>query len=261
MHFGHKLEPLVADEYVRRTGKRAVICPATLVHKDYPWMIANVDRVIVDDDWKPVGILEVKTADARLLKDWEDGEPPMSYIYQLNWYLMITDLHYGCFAALIGGNKFVMIEVWRNDELCQEMFEAGKTFWNYNVKQLIEPEVNGSDADDAFLKEQFGDVVKNSEMQLDDEEDSELAETVVKGKAQIKEIEKQISEATNKLKNKLQNTEIGYTSDHIIKWSPRKQTRVDTDKLKTDFPEVYEKCKKQTAYRVFTIKGGKTDED
>jgi putative phage-type endonuclease len=261
MSWGHKLEPIVADEFMQRTGKKVVICPATLRHKDHPWMIANVDRIIVDDEGKPVGILEVKTADARLLKDWEDGEIPMSYIYQLNWYLMILDLKYGAFAALIGGNRFVMIEVYRNEDLCKDMFEAGDRFWNYNVKSLISPELSGSDADSDFLKEQYGNVVKNSELMMVEEEYTELAQDIVDGKAQIKELEKRVAEATNKLKEKLQDTEIGYTADHIIKWSPRKQTRVDTDKLKTDFPEVYEACKKTTSYRVFTVKGGKTDED
>lgn len=260
MHFGHKLEPLVADEFQRRTGKRIVICPATLRHKDYPWALANIDRVIVDEDEKPIGLLEVKTADARLLKDWEDGEIPLSYIYQLNWYLWITDLHYGCFAALIGGNRFVSIEVYRNDELLADMIPAADKFWNYNVKQLVEPEISGSDADEDFIKEQFGSVVKNSEMVLADEEDNDLAEFIAEAKQEVKDLEKQITEATNKLKNKLQNTEIGYTADYIVKWSPRKQTRVDTDKFKSEYPDIYAKCTKTTAYRVFTIKGGKSDD-
>lgn len=261
MHFGHKLEPLVADEFMARTGKKVVICPATLRHKDYPWMLANIDRVIVDENEVPVGLLEVKTADARLLKDWEDGEIPMSYIYQLNWYLMITDMQYGAFAALIGGNRFVMIEVYRNDELCKAMFEAADRFWNINVKQLIEPEVSGSDADSDFIKEQYGDVERNSEVQLAEEEYNDLAQTILEGKAEIKKLEKVVAEATNKLKEIMQNTEIGYTADHIIKWSPRKQTRVDTDTLKTDFPDVYEKCKKTSTYRVFTVKGGKIEDE
>jgi putative phage-type endonuclease len=258
MSWGHKLEPIVADEYMIRTGKKVVICPATLCHKDHPWMIANVDRVIVDEDGVPTGILEVKTANSRLLKDWEEGEIPISYIYQLNWYLWITGLKYGAFAALVGGNTFVMIEVWRNDELLIDtIIPAADKFWNVNVKQLIVPELDGSDADTEFLKEQYGSVVKDSEMVLPDEESNKIAQFIVDGKAQLKQLELEITQASNTLKEKLKNTEIGYTADHIIKWSPRTQTRVDTDRLKISFPEVYDKCKKTSAYRVFTIKGGK----
>jgi putative phage-type endonuclease len=254
MGWGHKLEPLVADEYMARTGKKVVICPATLQHKDYPWAIANTDRIIVDDEGKPVGILEVKTANSRLLKDWEEGDIPLAYIYQLNWYLWILDMQYGAFAALVGGNKFVMIEVWRNDDLVKEMIAAGDTFWNYNVKNLVEPVVSGSDADTEFVKEQNADVVKNSEITLLDDDTVDLAATIVEGKKLIKELEAQVAEATNKIKERMTTNEIGYTADHVIKWSPRTQTRVDTDRLKIEFPEVYDKCRKTTSYRVFTVK-------
>lgn len=255
MAWGHKLEPIVADEYMKRTGNRVVICPATLQHKDHPWALANVDRIIVDNEGKPYGVLEVKTADARLLKDWEDGEIPTSYIYQLQWYLWITDLQYGCFAALVGGNRFVMIEVFRNDELLQnEMIPAADKFWNYNVKNLIEPELSGSDADSDFIKEIYGNVEKNSEVVLEDDEDNELANFIFEAKQQVKQLEKDIAEASNKLKEKLKDTEIGYTTDRTIKWSPRKQTRVDTDKFKSEYPEIYAKCTKTSAYRVFTVK-------
>lgn len=253
MSWGHKLEPIVADEYMKRTGNKIVICPATLRHRDYPWALANVDRVIVDDEGKPTGILEVKTANARLLKDWEEGDVPMSYIYQLNWYLWITDLQYGAFAALIGGNKFVMIEVYRNDELLKDMITAGDTFWNHNVKNLIEPDVSGSKADGEFIKELFGDVERNQEITLDDE-DNDLANFIVDTKKQIKDLEKQANEATHKLQLKMKNNEFGYTTDHVIKWTFVKQTRVDTDKLKTEFPEVYSKCLKRSGYRRFTVK-------
>lgn len=255
MSWGHKLEPIVADEYMARTGKKVVICPATLRHKDYPWRLANVDRVIVDEKGVPIGVLEVKTTDARMIKDWEEGDIPMSYIYQLQWYLGILDLPYGAFATLVGGNRFVMIEVYRNDELIAEMTEKGDRFWNYNVKQLIEPEISGEEAEGEFLKDLYSEVEKGSEIHLNDEEDDELAAFIVEKKALIKELEKQVKEASFKLQSKIQNKEIGYTSGHVIKWSPRQQNRVDTDRLKIEFPEVYEKCRKTTKFRVMTIKG------
>lgn len=254
MGWGHKLEPIVADEYMARTGKKVVICPATLRHKVYPWRIANVDRIIVDENEKPIGILEVKTANSRLLKDWEEGDIPVSYIYQLQWYLDIVDLDYGAFAALVGGNQFVMIDVVRNKELLKEMNEAGDTFWNHNIKNMVEPEISGSSADGEFLKEQFIDVLKGTEKVLSDDEDNELAWTVVDAKALIKKTEAVMKEAQHKLQSKLENTEIGYTPDFVVKWSPRSMTTVDTSKLKEEYPEIYDKCKKTSRFRVMTIK-------
>lgn len=254
MHFGNKLEPLVADEYMARTGNRVVICPATLRDKKHPWKLANVDRIIVDEDGVPTGILEVKTTDSRMMKSWEDGEIPMSYIYQLQWYLSILNLNHGAFATLVGGNRFIMIEVYRNTDLEKEMHEAGDTFWNYNVANMIEPEITGQGAEGDFIKEAYGAVIKDSEIALHEEEYEELANFIVEGKEQMKELKKAVDEATHKLQVKMAENEIAHTLTKTVKWSPQKQNRVDTDKLKIEYPEVYEKCRKEIRFRKFTVK-------
>ena len=255
MHFGRMLEPIVANEYVRRTGNKVVVSPATLSHKGYPWAIANVDRLIVDDKGVPYGILECKTASEYMDEAWSEGDVPLSYLYQLNWYLWVTGLEYGVIACLVGGNKFYHYEVWRNDELLKnEIIPKVDRFWNYHVKNLIEPELTGTDADSEYVANENSEVIKGSEIVLEDETMNELAATVKKCKTKIKELEATEKEAANRLKDVLKNNEIGYTQDHIIKWSPRSQSRVDTTKLKEKYPEVYADCIKQISFRVFTVK-------
>ena len=255
MHFGHMLEPIVANEYARRTGNKVVVSPATLVHKDYPWAIANIDRLIVNDEGIPYGILECKTASEYMDDAWSEGDIPISYLYQLNWYLWITGLEYGVIACLVGGNKFYHYEVWRNDELLRdEIFPKVDRFWNYHVKNLIEPELTGTDADSEYIANENSEVIKGSEIVLEDKTMNELAATVKECRAKIKELEAIEKEAANRLKDALKNNEIGYTQDHIIKWSPRSQSRVDTTKLKEKYPEVYKDCLKLSSYRVFTVK-------
>lgn len=254
MHFGHLLEPIVADEFAQRTGKKLVEMGATVYHKDYPWRRANVDRLIVDDDGKPYGILECKTTSEYNNDEWESGDILLSYVYQLNWYMHILDLTYGAFACLVGGNKFYYYEVFRNDELLNETIIPTVTdFWFNNVQALKEPELQAQDTE--FANTVFAEVVKNSEIALEDEESNSLANTVFECKAKIKELTQIMEEAQNRLKDRLKDKEIGYCRDYTIKWSPRSQKRVDTLMLKTDFPEIYEKCIKQTEFRVFTIKG------
>ena len=254
MHFGHLLEPIVADEFARRTGKKLLNVDATFSHKDFPWMRANVDRLIVDDDGKPYGILECKTTSEYNNEEWEDGDILLSYIYQLNWYLYILDLKYGAFACLVGGNKFYHYAVYRNDELIENtLLPAAKNFWFNNVLALKEPELQATDTD--FANAVYSEVVKNSEVSLVDDTANELARTVVECKAKIKELTATMEEAQNRLKDRLQDHEIGYCQDYTVKWSPRSQTRVDSNILKQDFPEVYEKCKKLVSFRVMTIKG------
>lgn len=254
MHFGHMLEPIVADEYSQRSGNKVIAVNATLVHKDYPWALANVDRLIVDDDGRPVGILECKTTSEYMNEEWESGEILMSYVYQLNWYLWILGLERGAFACLVGGNKFYYYDVFRNDELLENtIIPAAKSFWFDNVLALKEPEMQATDTD--FANSIYSTVVKNSEIMLPDDETNELARTVFDCKAKIKELEKIMSEAQNRIKDRLQDNEIGYTKDFTVKWSPRSQMRVDTDKLKSDFPEIYAQVQKKIEFRAMYVKG------
>jgi putative phage-type endonuclease len=254
MHFGHMLEPIVAYEFALRTGKRLVTADATLQHKDYPWALANVDRFIVDEDGKPIGVLECKTSSEYMNEEWASGEILLTYLYQLNWYLWITGLEYGAFACLVGGNKFYYYEVYRNDELLKNtIIPQAENFWLNNVCALKEPELQASDSD--FAKETYSEVVKNSEVFFDDDTTNDIMRTVFDCKAKIKELEGILEEAQNKLKDRLKENEIGYSKDFVVKWSPRSQTRVDTTALKTNFPEVYEQCKTTTSFRVMTVKG------
>lgn len=262
MHFGHLLEPIVADEFARREltadkcreGWQVTELGATVCHKDFPWMRANVDRLIINAEGKIMGILECKTTSEYNNDEWEAGDILLSYIYQLNWYMYILDIKWGAFACLVGGNKFYSYEVFRNDDLIENtLVPAAKDFWFNNVQKLVEPELQAVDTELANIT--YSDVEKNSEVFLEGESDNDLARTVFECKQQIKELERIHDEAANRLKDRLQEHEIGYCRDFTVKWSARSQTRVDTTRLKKDFPEVYDQCKKQVNFRVFTIKG------
>lgn len=255
MKFGNLLEPVVAEEYARRTGANLVTVSCTLHHKEHPWALANIDRLIVDDDGCPIGILECKTTGEYNNDAWENGELLMSYIYQLNWYMWILGIEKGAFACLVGGNKFYYYDVFRNDELLNDVIiPAAKSFWFDNVMALKEPELQSADTE--FANAVYSSVVKNSEITLEDDTANDLASTVFECKIKIKELEATMTEAQNRLKDRLKDHEIGYTKDFTVKWSPRAQTRVDNDKLKTNFPEIYQQVLKKIEFRAMTIKGG-----
>lgn len=262
MRFGHLLEPIVADEFARRelTADKdrldweLVELGATVCHKDYPWMRANVDRLILNQYGEIVGILECKTTSEYNHEEWENGDILLSYIYQLNWYMYILDIKWGAFACLVGGNKFYSYEVYRNDELLEtEIIPKVKSFWFDNVIAFKEPELQAVDTE--FANVTYEAVERGSEIVLDDDDSNALANTVFECKTKIKELTSIMEEAQNRLKDRLKDKEIGYCQDYTVKWSPRSQRRVDNTMLKTDFPEVYEKCLKTTEFRVMTVKG------
>lgn len=254
MRFGHLLEPVVADEFATRTGAKLVTLGCTLQHKEFPWALANIDRLIVDENDKPIGVLECKTSGEYNNDDWESGDILLTYIYQLNWYLWILGLERGAFACLVGGNKFYHYEVFRNDELLQNtIIPAAKAFWFDNVLALKEPALQAADTE--FANNVYSAVVKNSEVVLEEDIYNDLAKTVFDCKASIKQLEGIMEEAQNRIKDRLKDTEIAYTKDFTIKWSPHAQTRVDLDKLKSAFPEVYAQVLKKIEFRAMYVKG------
>lgn len=261
MHFGHVLEPIVADEYARRElceggshpDYHLVVTEATLQSLENPWALANVDRLIVDSNNVPQGILECKTTSEYMNDEWETGDILTTYIYQLNWYLYVTGLQWGVFACLVGGNKFYTYEMVRNDELINDvLLPHGKAFWEENVMKLKEPEMQATDTE--FANGLYKNVVKASEISFTDDGFNQLAKTVFNCKKQIKELEAILEEAQNRIKDRMQDHEIAYCSDYTVKWSPRSQSRVDTALLKAQYPKAYADCLKKVEYRAMSVK-------
>lgn len=256
MHFGHVLEPIVAHEYSLRTGAKLYDAQVTLEHLEHPWALANVDRFILDDEGKPVGVLECKTTSQYNQEDWENGDIPVTYYYQLQWYLWITGLEWGAFACLVGGSSFYYYTVYKDMELLNNVIiPKAKDFWFNNVKKLIEPEMQASDAD--FVDATNAECIKSSEMFFEDDITNELLGTIYSCKAKIKELEAIVTEAQNRIKDRLGSTEIGYSADFTVKWSPRTRTALNASMVKELYPEVYGKCLSSTSYRQMTVKASK----
>lgn len=261
MHFGHMLEPIVADEYERRElceggahpDYHLEVVNATLQSLENTFALANVDRLIVDSNGVPQGILECKTTSEYMNDEWESGEVLTTYIYQLNWYLYVTGLKWGAFACLVGGNKFYTYEMVRNDDLINDILvPRGKEFWEENVLKLKEPEMQQADTD--YVNGLYNKAVKSSEISFTDDGFNELAKTVYTCKQQIKELEDIRDEAMNRIKYRMKDHEIAYCQDYTIKWSPRTQRRCDSALLKAKYPKVYMECLKTVEYRAMSIK-------
>lgn len=88
-YWGNVMEDVVAQEFSIRTGLRVRRRNAILKHPEYPFMLANVDRLIVG---KREG-LECKTASEYLKGSWEDEEIPAAYLYcryNTTWPSLVT---------------------------------------------------------------------------------------------------------------------------------------------------------------------------
>lgn len=132
---GRELEDFVAKKFMKKTGLSVRRAPKIYVHFQHGFLRCQVDRLITGNDDE---LLEVKTASAWKLKEWEGDEIPQEYICQVIWQLGITGRTKGWIAVLIGGQKFIFKEISFDRELFDQMVEQALVFWKM-VKEKTPP--------------------------------------------------------------------------------------------------------------------------
>lgn len=256
MHWGHMLEPVVAQEFEARFPDFFCVEPGcTLKRKDAPYLLANVDRFVLDKQTrKIIGILECKTANENLNEEWANGEVPISYMYQVQHYLYVTGLKHAWISCLVGGNKFYTYDIFFDEQLYTSVIKpALDEFWFENVLKLQEPKVQS--ADNGFFDTLFvADSTANEPVSLADNKFDIIGDQLSSLKAQKKQIEEEIDKLQAEIKAALQDHIIGYSPSYEYKWSPRSRTGIDSTLLRTEYPEVYDACSKVTTYRQMSIK-------
>lgn len=248
VYWGTVLEQAVADRFTELTGLKVKKC-GTLQSLDYPFMIANVDRLVVGEN----AGLECKTANGFKAKEWEGDNVPDSYYLQCQHYMAVTRYEKWYIACLIGGNHFVWKEIPRNEDDITALIEAEKAFWEDNVKGGIMPDVDGSKSCSQALAERFPGGVTDS-ITLPKEADELLAEIDELNEAADR-IKDQIESKKNSVKLMLGDHEIAYAGERKVTWKTQAgRTTIDSKKLKAEMPDVYEKYSKQgNPIRVFKI--------
>jgi putative phage-type endonuclease len=130
IRFGNLMEEVIAREYARRNAVRVRRRNAILAHAKYPWMRANVDRLI---EGQRTG-LECKNVDAMAFRFGEWGEPgtdevPDEYLFQCAHYMAVLDYPEWHLAACVGGNKLKTYIIVRDAELEEMLIEQEHAFW------------------------------------------------------------------------------------------------------------------------------------
>ncbi|KFK89994.1 hypothetical protein IX27_02890 [Streptomyces sp. JS01] len=148
--WGHEHEPTVARVFSARTGLGIVEGPGTLAHVERRWMLANVDRYVLDEGASaPSSLLEIKTRSAFQLDEWLLGVPDGPAL-QTHWYLAVTGYGHAHVAALLGGNRLLIHRVERDESLVDHLVEIVGRFWQ-GVLDRVPPSIDGSEATESLL--------------------------------------------------------------------------------------------------------------
>lgn len=154
VEWGTILEPVIAEKYQKVTGRKLTYPGPYVIQQNekYPHMLATVDRFfqyfpVTDDERlceEKHGVLEIKTTSAYAEKKW-DIEPPEQYQIQLQHNLIVCGLDFGSFALLIGGQKFIYVDVQRNEKFCELLIEKEQEFW-HRLETGNPPPADGSES-------------------------------------------------------------------------------------------------------------------
>lgn len=249
IQIGNELEDLVARIFEQETGLKVQKDNKTHYHKDYPYLLANIDRKIVGEK----ALLECKTTSAFSKKQWEDDEVPASYLMQVQHYLNVLDYDYAYIAVIIGNNDFVYKKIERDDELISMYTDIATKFWLENVQKGIEPDIDYTDKQAInYLTSQ---IDENTSVEASEKEINAMVDALY-FKEQTSTMKSYKDEAEAKVKKMMADlnaTEI--TSEmYSAKLSKYNRTTFDTKQFKKDYPDLHKQYSKVSESTRLTIK-------
>ena len=123
--WGTRMEPALRQFYSDTTGKEVRVPGKILYHKDYPFLLANLDGFT--DDRR---VVELKTSKIGV----GFGEPgtnqvPDTYALQVQHYMLVTGFPVADVVVSIGGSPPVIYEVKEDLEIQGMIISAASEFW------------------------------------------------------------------------------------------------------------------------------------
>lgn len=216
MEWGNILEPIIADEYAKRTGRKVRRQRKAVRSKEHPFMQAHLDRWVTDPE-KGRGVLQIKTTNIFKGGDW-DNEAPVHVQVQHQHEMYVAGATWGSIAVLIGGQKLAWLDQDINTRFLEVWCKRALEFWERVQKgdpppvgnETIEQDIKALAA--LFPQEEEGKsvVLPEGAIEISEERDAALA-------AQ-KEAKKKADYCTNRLKELMGDAEFGVLPDQSARF-------------------------------------------
>ena len=242
---GTELEPIIAKLFEEETGKKVQNCNFSLINSDYPWAIADIDRMVVGED----AILEIKSTSALNLKHYRDGDYPARFYVQCQHYLAVTGKQTAYLAVLIGNGDFRWFTIERNDDEIAALMESEKQFYEW-MQTGDEPPANPVDVESIELVHP---VSNGTSIELFGQQN--IMRNYLELKSRIAELEKEADGIAAVLKQDMGDAEKGTDGEYVCTWANRTRTTFDKKAFQKDNPGIdLSKWEKVSNYRAFSIK-------
>ena len=247
MRQGRELEEYVAKRFCEASGKKVRRANAMFYDEKNLFMLADVDRMIVGEN----AGLECKTASPYSEEKWRDDKIPLSYQLQCYHYMSVCNADSWYIAVLIYGRDFKYYRIERDDEVIENLIRIEKEFWNeYVLKQVI-PDPDGSKTADVAIAERFKESKSITIPLTGFDERLERRQELL---SLLEKIETEKRQIDQELKLYLGDAEIAENESYRVSWKNISRSSIDEKRLKAEQPEIYEKYRRETTSRRFTVK-------
>lgn len=247
MRQGREFEEYVAKRFCEATGKKVRKANAMYYDEEIPFMLSDVDRMVVGEK----AGLECKTASPYMADLWKDGNIPVSYQIQCYHYMSVCNADAWYIAVLIYGKEFKYYRIERDEEVIENLIRIEREFWNDHVVKRALPDPDGSKTADAVIAECFK-VSRSITIPLTGFDDRlKRREELLSVMDRMEQEKRQIDQ---ELKLYLGDAEIAENEHYRVSWKNVRRSDLDEKRLKEEEPEIYEKYRRESTSRRFTVK-------
>lgn len=247
MRQGRDLEEYVARRFCEASGKKVRRANAMFYDEKNSFMLADVDRMIVGEN----AGLECKTASPYMADHWCDDNIPLSYLIQCYHYMSVCNADAWYIAVVIYGKAFKYYRIERDDEAIELIIRIEKDFWYTHIIPKVLPDPDGSKTADTAIAERFK-ASQNITIPLSGFNDRlQRRQELIKV---IDHIEREKRQIDQELKLYLGDAEVAENDQYRVSWRNISRNSLDEKRLKEEQPQIYEKYRKVTTSRRFSVK-------
>lgn len=145
MYWGNQLEGSIVVGYQHRTGRPVTRSNLLIRSTECPWLLCTLDGLTGEPGSEPSWPLEIKNIGGHKAAEWENGTPRPYYL-QLQQQMLVTQTERATIAALIGGQRLIWEDVYRDETEIRRIKLASRIFWEECVGKGICPKPDSSDS-------------------------------------------------------------------------------------------------------------------
>lgn len=213
--WGTRLESVVAEKFSEKHDVKLMAYKKRFIHPKYPFISCELDRIITGTD----EIVEVKTCNEYMKKNWVGEDMPQNYCVQLNTALGLSKRKKGWVALLAGGQKYIEKHLTFDQELYDMTIQKAVEFWNTFVLADLAPVATGQDNEDTLdlLYPQSKEGVLALEGELAQEVDVLVADMAGASES-MSHLKEEIDKTQARLKQILGESEQAETANSVVTW-------------------------------------------